>query len=99
MSVSQAILIRGKGTVWRVRLADEAIEYVNDGNIYQQEGVGMETYVIHSCPNMGEPFDSARHRAAQAIWDSAETIPKVPKNKKERLETISRLREIWSATK
>ena len=97
--VSLGILKSGRGSEWRIRIADEAIEYVNDGDIYQQEGVGMETYVIHSCPNYGEPFDSTRHRAAQAIWDAVEAMPMAPKNKKERHDIISVLREIWSATK
>ncbi len=95
---SQAILKNGRGTAWRIRLADEAIEYREDGDIYQQSGNGMETYVIHSCKNLGEPFDSARHRAAAAVFAATEKMPRSPKGKEEKQAAIVRLREIWDAT-
>lgn len=95
---SQAILKNGRGTAWRIALADEAIEYQDDGYIYQQEGKGLETYVIHSCKNLGEPFNSARHRAAAAVFAATLKMPRAPKGKKEKNAAIVMLREIWAAT-
>ncbi len=96
---SQAILKNGKGAAWRISLADEAIEYKNDGDIYQQEGVGLETCVIHSCQNLGEPFDSARHRAAAAVWNAVEVMSAKPKNKEDREDALVKLRAIWAETR
>lgn len=43
MSESMAILQDGKGTAWRVTLADKAIEYKDDGYIYRQTGIGIKS--------------------------------------------------------
>jgi len=99
MSISQGILKRGKGTSWRIKLANSALEYVSDGDIYQQDGIGMETYVIHSCPNMGEPFDAAKHRAAQAVYDATERMPRKPYDTNARKDAIAALRIIWDTIK
>ncbi len=94
---SYAYLKDGKAAAWRVKLADDTIEYRDDGGIFQQEGTSMQTGVIHYCSNLGSPFDDARHRAAHAIWDAIEDM-KAPKNAEERNERIEQLRKIWRET-
>ena len=95
MDTSQSILHHGKAAKWRVQLAEKSLEFISNGYIYQQSGIGLETYVIHSCRNMGEPLDSARHRAAQNVFDSVMDMGAAPKNAAERMDAIARLRVIW----
>lgn len=96
-NTTMAFLSMGRAAKWRVTIADAALEYVDDGEIYQQAGVGNMVGVIHSAPNYGEPHDSARHRAAQAIWNAVENMS-MPRNKKEKVAMIAKLRGISVAT-
>lgn len=96
MSESMSILAYVIARKWRVRLADDTM--VERGEtIYQQIGLGNHTCVIHACTNHGEPFDSARHRGAQAVWDEIAKMTHEPKTAAERKSEIARLRTIYEA--
>ena len=92
---SLAILKNGCAYAWRVKLVGDAMDAMGIGDgIYQQAGAGQMTCVIHACKNLGEPFDSARHRAAYAMWNAVEQMT-APKNKMERAISIKKLRTAW----
>ena len=96
MSESMSILADGIATKWRVRLADDTMEERGE-TIYQQSGLGNKECVIHACTNLGEPFDSASHRGAQAVWDEIAKMSHEPKTAAERKSEIARLREIYAS--
>lgn len=96
MSESMSILAMGIAAKWRVRLADDTMEERGQ-IIYQQSGLGNQKCVIHTCRNLGAPFDGARHRAAQTIWDEIAKMPREPKSAAEWRAEIARLRKIYAA--
>ena len=94
MSESMSILSDGIAAKWRVRLADDTMEERGE-TIYQQSGIGNQKCVVHACTNLGEPFDSARHRAARAVWGEISKMTHAPKTAAERKYEIARLRAIY----
>lgn len=94
MSESYAMMKEGTAKQWQVDMANKAIEYVADGIIFQQKGIGLKTAVFHSCPNMGEPFDRAKHKAAHAVWEKIESLDKKPTGE-DKKNLINELRRIW----
>ena len=96
MSESMSMLSEGIAAKWRVRLADDTMEERGQ-TIYQQSGLGNKKCVVHACTNLGEPFDSARHRAARAVWVEIAKMTHEPKTAAERKSEIARLREIYES--
>ncbi len=94
---SLAILAQGKAPQWKMDLFNDAMQHKDDGRVYQQSGVGVQVCVIHTCKNLGQPFDSARHRAAKAVWNEINRIPAKP-GKQRRAEYIKDLVIVWDIT-
>lgn len=93
--MSMSILKNGKSANWRIDLMNDAIEYEADGKVWQQCGPGEPLAIIHQCRNMGEPFNSSRHRAALAMWNEIEDMTQ-PKTKDQKAHAIEKLRKVWS---
>jgi len=88
---SMSIVQLGHGATWCIIAANKCLEYEQDGDIYQQDGVGQQMCIVHVCPAYGEPFDRARHDLAKQIWEVLQT-ERCPRSKEERLAMISRVR-------
>lgn len=89
---SMSILMSGTGTPWRVEIADRAMP--KGESVYQQSGPGQQKLVIHDCENRGEPFDSARHRAARSVWDALQSESK-PREDKARDALVKRMNDLY----
>jgi hypothetical protein len=92
MSESYSILKQGKAAGWRLSLLNRAMADRRHG-VYQQEGLGLQTCIVHFCPNLGEPFDHKHHKAAQKMFDLIEEAPQ-PKGQ-ERKAMIQKLAALY----
>lgn len=91
MSDSLSIIQKERGAKWRMEFANRVFDNYSDGEIYLQDVPGTYPCIIHSCQNMGAPWDAESHRYARRVWDRVLLMAR-PKTARERGEAIEQLR-------